>query len=65
MTEKGEAIMHNDTEDFIRKHVPFINKPRKQWTDDERQQFNAVMEALFTGRALAIHEEIIRGRGEK
>lgn len=52
-------------EEFAFRHSPFIHKPREEWTDDERTEFNAIMDAVMTYRAMVIHDDIITRRKER
>ena len=48
---------------YINEHFPFIEgKPMGEWTDEEREGFNMLMDALLTGWARSIHEDIMGSR---
>ena len=51
---------------YINEHFPFIEgKPMEEWTDEEREGFNMLMDALFYGWTRAIDDEIRGNRSRE
>lgn len=55
----GKEYSHED-DGFVDRVLPFIKtKPQEEWTAEERQQFNDVMNYLIDGWSHAVHREIM------